>query len=472
MSPLTALETVDKHGIASGSGAVGRTGVDGPNANSTEDIPCNVDNPPKDMVRKIIASCFLGNFVEWFDYAMYGYFAIIISTVFFPESDRRVALVMTFGLFALSFLIRPVGALAWGHIGDKFGRKRALSVSILLMSLATTAIAMLPGYATLGVASPLLLLLLRLVQGFSAAGEYAGAGTLLTETAPSHRRGLYAAVVPASTATGLLLASLLAAVLTAVLDQASLESWGWRVPFLLAAPLGLVGLYIRRSMDESLHFTQAKNKAQRREGNASREKSPLLRVLAEPRALIVAFAAALLNAIGFYVILSYMPTYLSEELGQNASDAFIAASVSLFAYIFSVLLTGWLSDRLGRRRIMLVASAMFIAFIIPAFLLLEGAGLVAVIAIQIFLGVILALNDGVLPSFLSEQFSTGVRLTGFAVTFNLANAVFGGTAPMVATVLIGWTGTTVAPAFYLMIAALVTFLAVLRAQETSNKALN
>ena len=180
----------------------------------------------------------------------------------------------------------------------------------------------------------------------------------------------------------------------------------------------------------------------------------------------------MLNAIGFYVILSYMPTYLSEELGQDDTDAFIAASVALFAYIFSVLLTGWMSDRMGRRKILLTASFAFIVAAVPAFLLLDGAGLALVILIQIAMGMVLALNDGVLPAFLSEQFSTGVRLTGFAVTFNTTNAVFGGTAPMLATLLIGWTGMTVAPAFYLMAAALVTFLAVLKAAETHRAALS
>jgi MHS family proline/betaine transporter-like MFS transporter len=382
-------------------------------------------------LRKAITSSFLGNFVEWFDYALYGYLSATIATVFFPEDEGRTALVKTFGLFALSFLIRPVGAVVWGHIGDRYGRKTALSWSILLMSGATTCIALLPGHATIGVAAPFLLLTFRLIQGFSAAGEYAGASTLLTELAPIRKRGLVAAVVPASTASGLLLGSLMAALLTGILDDATMESWGWRIPFLIAAPLGLVGLVIRRHLDESSAFTEAVEKAAtaNAEAGPGAKHRPLLEVFREPRALLIAFSAAVLNAIGFYVILSYMPTYLSEELGQDDTDAFIVAAV-------------------------------------PAFLLLDGAGLVLVILIQIAMGMVLALNDGVLPAFLSEQFSTGVRLTGFAVTFNTANAVFGGTAPMLATLLIGWTGMTVAPAFYLMAAALVTFLAVLKAAET------
>lgn len=467
-----------------GTGTVGRTAVDGPLADrqytsnssvlsapipapQSSATPSTSPSPKGSPVdpRRSISSSFIGNFIEWFDYAMYGYFAVVISTVFFPDTDPHAALVLTFGLFALSFLIRPLGALFWGHIGDRVGRKTTLSWSILLMSGATARIAFLPGYAHIGLAAPLLLLVLRLVQGFSAAGEYAGAGTMLTEMAPRGRRGLMAAVVPASTATGLLLGSLLAAVLTGTLSDANLHDWGWRIPFFLAAPLGLVGLWIRRRMSETEEFEEAKAE---REALATTPAAPLKMVWKEPKALGIAFAACLLNAIGFYVILSYLPTYLSEELGQNKTDSFIAASVTLFAYIFSVLFTGWLSDRVGRRTIMLIASVAFVVAIVPAFMALEGAGLFMVIVIQIGMGMVLALNDGVLPSFLSEQFSTKVRLSGFALTFNTANAIFGGTAAMVSTLLIGWTDSVLAPGFYLMAAAVITCLTVLKARETNN----
>lgn len=401
-------------------------------------------------LRRTVLSSFIGNFIEWFDYAMYGYFAAILATVFFTESDPQVGLILTFGLFAISFLVRPIGAIAWGHIGDRFGRKVTLSWSIILMSLATTGIAILPTYEQRGLLAPLLLLLCRVIQGFSAAGEYAGAGTLLTENAPPHRRGFIAAVIPASTATGLLCGSLLATMLTVILSEESLYAWGWRLPFLLAAPLGLIGIWIRRHMDESEEFISAKKTS----------AAPLKAIWAESRSLLIAFSACLLNAVGFYVILSYLPIYLSEELEQNTTEAFIAASITLSIYIFSVLFTGWLSDKLGRRRIMLSASVTFFFITVPAFLLLQQGGFAKVVMVQLLLGLVLALNDGVLPSFLSEQFSTPVRLSGFALTFNTANAVFGGTAPMISTVLISCTGSTVAPAFYLMCAAAVTFVAV------------
>ncbi|MDN6521836.1 MFS transporter [Corynebacterium flavescens] len=419
--------------------------------------------PDKHQVRNSVKASFIGTFIEWFDYAAYVYMSAIVATVFFPNLEGRTALIFTFGLFALSFLMRPIGAIVWGHIGDRLGRVRTLSTSIVLMSSATFCIGILPSHAAIGTAAPLLLLACRMVQGFSAAGEYAGASTHLSEVAPKDKRGLFAAVVPAATASGLLLGSLIAAALTGLLDDASLTSWGWRIPFLLAAPLGIYGLMIRRHTMESEQFTQATAS-----DTPSSSTTPIVEVLRYPRALVVAFAGAVLNAIGFYVILTYLPTYLSEELGMNSTQAFISSSIASAFYVAFALLTGYLSDRLGRRTTMLVAAAAMLVGIVPAFILLGTSGFLVIVTVQVCLGGILALNDGVLPSFLSEQFPTSTRLTGFALTFNLANAIFGGTAPMVATWLIGATGSVLAPAFYLAVAAIVTGVAVAFASPTND----
>src|SRR6476661_10591511 len=195
-----------------------------------------IDPPTAQTRRKVVLASFIGNFVEWFDYAAYGYLAAVISTVFFPETDKTTALLATFAVFAISFLVRPLGGVVWGHIGDKVGRKQALSLSILIMSGATFCIALLPSYGAVGVFAPILLLLVRVVQGFSASGEYAGAAAFLAEYAPDKRRGVYTSIVPASTAAGLLFGSILIAVLHAVLSSEQLHSFGWRLPFLLAAP--------------------------------------------------------------------------------------------------------------------------------------------------------------------------------------------------------------------------------------------
>ena len=203
------------------------------------------------MVKKVAVSSFLGNFIEWFDYASYTYFATTIALVFFPTDNHTVALLQTFGVFALSFVLRPIGALFWGNFGDKKGRKGALAISIMFMSGASFLIGCLPSYAMVGILAPILLLLLRMVQGFSASGEYAGAATFLSEYAPTQKRGIYCSLIPASTAVGLLAGSTLAAVMTASLSSDALTFWGWRVPFLMAGPLGLVVHYIRTKLADS-----------------------------------------------------------------------------------------------------------------------------------------------------------------------------------------------------------------------------
>lgn len=416
--------------------------------------------------RKVVIASFIGNFVEWFDYAVYGYLATTIAVVFFPEGNKEAALLATFALFAVSFLIRPIGGFFWGNLGDKIGRKNALAASILIMSAATFCIGLLPSYATIGIFAPLLLLLIRLVQGFSAAGEYAGSSSFLVEYAPPNKRGLYAAVVPASTATGLLLGSLIAAMLTSLLTEPQLNSWGWRLPFLLAAPMGLIGRYIRNKLEDTPEFRALAEKD-------DAIKAPTRTLLVSYwRVLLLASGAVVLNAVGFYVILSYMPTYLSEEMGLGKTESYIATTIALATYIAFIFGTGMLSDKFGRRRVLMSASVLFALFTVPAFALLDTDSFAMILVIQIVLGAMLTLNDGTLPSFLAELFPTRVRYSGFAISFNLSNAIFGGTAPFVATLLISTTGNKLAPAYYLAAAALVSLLAVYLAKETAHKALS
>jgi MHS family proline/betaine transporter-like MFS transporter len=385
--------------------------------------------------------------------------------VFFPETDRQTALLATFGVFAVSFFIRPLGGFIWGHIGDRLGRRKALSLSILIMSGATFCIALIPGYNTIGILAPILLLLVRIVQGFSAAGEYAGASAFLVEYAPANKRGLYAAVVPASTAAGLLLGSLIAALLSSVLTAEELHDWGWRLPFLLAAPMGLIGRYIRTKLEDTPAF-----RALAAEDHTV--KAPVFAMFKTYRKqLIIATGAVLLNAVGFYVILSYMPTYLAEELGFGAAESFLATTIALASYIGFIFLTGIASDKFGRKRMLITASVLFILLTVPAFMLLDTGNFLVIVLIQILLGGMLTLNDGTLPSFLAELFPTRVRYSGFAVSFNLSNALFGGTAPFMATLLIGLTHSKLAPGWYLVAASVVSLVAVLFAAETSRKPL-
>ena len=286
-------------------------------------------------LRRVAVSSFLGNFIEWFDYASYSYFATVIALVFFPAEDPTVALLETFAVFALSYLMRPVGAFFWGHMGDKKGRKWALATSILVMTGATFCIGLLPTYAVVGIAAPALLLVLRMVQSFSASGEYAGAATFLAEYAPANHRGFYCSLVPASTATGLLVGSTLATFMFMGLghDSQFVIEWGWRIPFLLAGPLGIITHYIRTRVSDSPVYQQMQDKL---EAKGEADDKPIKLLLTHYlRPLLISFGACVLNAVGFYAVLTYLPNYLQDTVGYDAGSASLITTICLVAYIAS-----------------------------------------------------------------------------------------------------------------------------------------
>ncbi len=374
------------------------------------------------MVRKVAVSSFLGNFIEWFDYASYSYFATTIALVFFPTDNHTVAMLQTFGVFALSFILRPIGALFWGSYGDKKGRKAALAHSIMFMSGASFLIGCLPSYSVIGVGAPILLLLLRMVQGFSASGEYAGAATFLGEYAPTSKRGIYCSLIPASTAIGLLAGSTLATLMTANMNSSAMVGWGWRVPFLLAGPFGLIVLYIRAKLADSPVY-QSMNDA-------------------------------------------------LESKGAASADGQIAAKSGMFAYVFMVFGMGHISDKFGRKKVLIGACVAFIVLTVPAFLILNTSQSWPVLLVELAMCATLTANDGTLSSYLTETFPTSVRFTGFAFSFNLANAIFGGTASFIATVLIALTGSSIAPAWYMVGVAAIALVAMILSHENTDKDLN
>lgn len=374
------------------------------------------------VVRKVAVSSFLGNFIEWFDYASYSYFATTIALAFFPTDNHTVAMLQTFGVFALSFILRPIGALFWGSYGDKKGRKAALAHSIMFMSGASFLIGCLPSYSVIGVGAPILLLLLRMVQGFSASGEYAGAATFLGEYAPTSKRGIYCSLIPASTAIGLLAGSTLATLMAANMNSSAMVGWGWRVPFLLAGPFGLIVLYIRAKLADSPVY-QSMNDA-------------------------------------------------LESKGAASADGQIAAKSGMFAYVFMVFGMGHISDKFGRKKVLIGACVAFIVLTVPAFLILNTSQFWPVLLVELAMCATLTANDGTLSSYLTETFPTSVRFTGFAFSFNLANAIFGGTASFIATGLIALTGSSIAPAWYMVGVAAIALVAMILSHENTDKDLN
>ena len=416
------------------------------------------------VLRKVTGSSFLGNFIEWFDYASYSYLATVIAMVFFPAEDHAVAVMSTFGVFALSFLVRPIGAIFWGNMGDKKGRKWALSVSILLMSGATFLIGCLPGYAVIGVGAPLLLLLLRMVQSFSAAGEYAGAATFIAEYAPHNHRGFYCSMVPASTATGLLVGSLLATFMFSVwgADSAFVVDWGWRIPFWLALPLGYITHYIRTHLEDSPVYAQMQ---ERMKEMGEKVEHPI-------RTLFTSFGACVLNAVGFYAVLTYLPNYLETTLNYPPSDASTITTIVLVVYIAFIFLSGRISDKVGRKKMLIGACVGFIVFTVPAFMLLGTMNFWVILLVELLMCLLLTINDGTLASYLTETFPTDVRYSGFALSFNLANAIFGGSASFISFWLIDLTGNAIAPAWYMVAIAVVAFIAMCMTHDHSGKKLD
>ena len=427
-------------------------------------------------LRRAATASFIGNFIEWFDYASYGYLAGVIGSVFFPESDRYAQLLYSFLVFAMSFILRPIGAVVWGLLGDRLGRRWALSWSILIMSGSTCFIGFLPPYAQIGMWSAIGLLILRMIQGFSASGEYAGAGTFLAEYAPPARRGIYTCLVPASTACGLLAGSLMVSGMLSVLggeESNAMIQWGWRIPFLLAGPLGLIGRYIRVHLEDSPAY-QAMRAEMPQDPRATSWIEPLILLFRYHwRETLITFGVSCLNAVAFYMLLSYMPTYVKEELHFKEETATLATSIMLVVYIVSIFAMGHLSDSFGRRRMLIAACIAFIVLSIPLFIAMTKAtGMLSVVILcQIIFAIVLTANDGTLATFLAESFPTNVRYSGFALSFNGANALLGGTTPVIVTWLIKTTGSSLAPAVYLTVVALIAMVAILMSRGIRNSEL-
>ncbi|WP_044874229.1 MFS transporter [Pseudomonas sp. LFM046] len=412
-------------------------------------------------LRKVTAAAAVGNFVEWFDFAVYGFLATIIAKQFFSSDDPNAALLQTFAVFAVAFALRPLGGIVFGALGDRLGRKRVLSATVLMMAGATTLIGLLPTYASIGLLAPVLLTLTRCVQGFSAGGEYAGACAYLMEHAPNHRRAWYGSFLPVSTFSAFACAAVTAYLLDASLSPEAMSEWGWRVPFLVAAPLGVVGLYLRWRMEETPAFRLAMSEQQ------EHAHSPLRETLGQQKGTILRLGAFIsLTALSFYMFSTYFATYLQVVGHLSRAQSLMVSTVALLFAAGACPAAGAFSDRFGRRRTIGVACLWVILTVFPAYWLASSGDLLAAIFGVILLAVGAVLSGVVTAALLSEVFPTRTRYTASAMTYNVAYTIFGGTAPLVATWLISQTGSSLAPAFYLVLIALLALAGGLALPET------
>ncbi|WP_267377773.1 MFS transporter [Bacillus sp. GM_Baccil_2] len=406
----------------------------------------NIVNPKQ--ARKAVIATGIGNAMEWFDFGLYAYLAVILSQLFFSGVDNSgLQLVLTFGTFAAAFIVRPIGGVFFGRIGDKYGRKIVLSTTIILMALSTLFIALLPTYEQIGVWAPILLLVARMIQGFSTGGEYSGAMVYIAESSPDKKRGILGSGLEIGTLSGYIAASVIVTILTLLLTDEQMLSWGWRIPFLVAAPIGLVGLYLRRHLDESPIFEEMEKAQEESEDNEQFSFMDIIKYHKKDF-LLSTVIVAFFN-ITNYMILSYIPSYLTQVLKVEETTGLLIISITMALMIPLALYFGKLSDKIGNKRVVQIGLLGLTVFAIPAFLLIGNGHIAAIFAGIFVLGFFLSVYEGTLPSLLPSLFFTDVRYRALSISFNISVSIFGGTTPLVCSYLVHATGNPLAPAFYL-----------------------
>jgi MHS family proline/betaine transporter-like MFS transporter len=419
----------------------------------------------KSLQRKALISGSVANVLEWYDFALYGYFASVLAKLFFPAEDQLTSLVLTFEVFAAGYLMRPLGAAFFGNLGDKVGRKRVLIISVTLMAASTVLIGVLPTYARIGVWAPILLTLLRLIEGFSVGGEFTGTISFIVEHSEPSHRGFTGSFATFSLIGGILLGSAVGALITSTLSPEEVINWGWRIPFILGIVVGGVGIYLRFGMEETPVF-----KAMEDKGGLVR--TPVFEALANyRREILIAMGTTWVGSATFYIIFVYIPTYLSSEDNMPISTALKINTITMIILMMVAPFMGALSDRVGRKPVLTVGCLGVGVLAYPLFLLLSAGNVLYALGAQAIFAIGLAMLFAPLPATLVELFPTKVRLSAMSLGYNLGFSIFGGTAPLVATYLIKETGSIMAPSIYLIFSALVSLFVFLKIRETHREPL-
>lgn len=420
--------------------------------------------------RKTIIAATIGNGLEWFDFTVYSFFAVIIARLFFPTGNDITSFLLTVATFGVGFVMRPVGAIVLGVYADRVGRKAALTLTILLMALGTAIIGLTPTYATIGPWAPALIVLARLIQGFSAGGEVGGATAFLIEHAPDKERGAYASWQQASQGISFMLGAAMGALVINGLEPAQVDAWGWRIPFLFGLLIAPVGMYIRSQLEEPPEF-----EARQAERAAANVKfSPLSQVLRDhPREVVAGLGVTVLWTVCTYVLVFYMPSYAKQQLGLPLGATFESTAICGAIILVLCPLMGMLSDRVGRKRMLGTVALAIGVLAYPLFHWLNVSPTTStLLQVQIILGILLAAFTGPAPAVLAEQFPTDVRSTGLSLAYNFAVTIFGGFSPLIVTWLIQSSGDKHAPAYYAIAAAALSFVALLFMHDRTGKPIN
>ncbi|CAM5217083.1 Metabolite-proton symporter OS=Ureibacillus acetophenoni OX=614649 GN=SAMN05877842_10769 PE=4 SV=1 [Ureibacillus acetophenoni] len=410
-------------------------------------------NKPQGKNKYVLAGI-IGNILEWFDYGIYGFFAVAISINFFPNNDPMVSLILSFMVFGLGFIARPIGGFIFGHFGDKIGRKNTLSITVILMGISTFIMGVLPTYAQIGIAAPIILAACRLLQGISAGGEWGSAVSFLGEYSKPNNRAFIVSFSQVGSAAGLLLGSLLGLLISNIFAAEAINDWAWRPAFLLGIVIAAFGYYIRKGIEETPVFKEAKD-------SDSFSEKPLNDAFKNHKLGMVTCFLLISGAfVTYWLILSFMPTYISEFLKLPISAGFSLTALTLVAYMIALPIAGYLADKFGRKPLMLIGSGGIVLFSYPLFNILANTDNYLTMAIVVCLeAIIFAMFQGPNTVAMSELFPAKVRVSGFSVPYQLGSAVFAGTAMMAATWLISITGNVMMVPIYMCITMVITLFA-------------
>jgi MFS transporter, MHS family, proline/betaine transporter len=429
------------------------------------------DSSDSQVLRRAVRGSVVGTIMEWYDVGIFGYLIVVMGPVFLPESDRTVQTLFLLGTFAATFIARPLGGLFYGALGDRIGRQKVLGATLVLVSASTFLIGVLPGYSAVGVWAAVFLVTLKLLQGFSAGGEYAGVTTFVGEHAPAHRRGYYASFMPLGSYSGFALGAMTVAVLQMTLNEQSMVEYGWRFPFLLAGPLAAVAIWFRYRVEESPECKAAmadRESASMTSVPATEDKSALL-IRKYWKLIVAAMLVVAAENIAAYALTSYMPTYLTLSLDYDAVQSTWLTVPILLVTAIAMPFFGHLSDKMGQRKMMMVAGFFSIVLAVPAFALLALGQAWSVVLGLIFIALPAILFGAAIPSCIPNQFPTLIRFACMGITYNVAVAAFGGTTPLVMDSLINLTGNTMIPAFYLMASGVLGLVGLLALKETATE---